>query len=57
MRESRYYSQVMPLLEDVLSNQEENLALYLSYMIHRICEYLGIKTRISLSSDIRKTMH
>ena len=49
-----YYSQVMLLLEDILSNQEKNLAQYLFYQIRRVCEYLEIGKEILISSNIDK---
>lgn len=49
-----YYSQVMPVLKDILSNCEGNLAKYLFYQIQQIAEYLGIKKRFFLSSSIDK---
>jgi hypothetical protein len=49
-----FYEQVMPMLEDVITQSETNLAKYLLYSFRRICEYLGIVTKLILSSELSK---
>jgi hypothetical protein len=47
-----YFSRVFPLVEDIVTNDEENLFFYLFYSVHKVCEYLGIRTKIIISSEI-----
>lgn len=49
-----YFEQIYPLLNNILLNEEPNLAKYIGYSIFRIVEYLGIKINILYSSDIEK---
>jgi len=49
---SPYFDDVFPLLENILSQSETNLAKYLHYLISKICEYLNIKTDIITSSSL-----
>lgn len=49
-----YFNQVYPLLKQILTNKESNVALYLQRSFEIICEYLGIKTKFILSSQIPK---
>ena len=49
-----YFSEVYPVIEKVLLQDEQNLAEYNGYLIRTVCEYLGIKTDIIYSSDIDK---
>ena len=49
-----FYKEVMPLLEDILSSKEKNLAKYLGYSIEKISEYLKFKATIIYSSDVEK---
>lgn len=46
------YYKVLPLLEDIILCQEDNLARYLEHSIRRMCEYLEIPTKILVSSQI-----
>ena len=48
------FDAAFPLIEECLSRSEQNLARYLEYSLRRVCEYLGIRTRIVVSSDIEK---
>lgn len=49
-----YYFQVINIIEDIINNEEKNLAKYLEYSIKKICEYLEINTEIIISSEINK---
>jgi hypothetical protein len=46
------FEQVFPMLEEILRNEETNLAKYAEYSIRRICDYLDIGTSIRVSSDL-----
>lgn len=48
------YEIVFPLLQEILENQEKNLAKFLGNSIQKIVDYLEIDTRIIYSSDIKK---
>lgn len=47
-------NEVMPLLEDIILQKEENLHLFLKYQFKKVFKYLNIDTKILLSSDIEK---
>ena len=49
-----YFNSVYPLIEDILSTREQNLALFLFNSIQQILDFLEIKTEIVLSSEIDK---
>lgn len=49
-----YFNSVYPLIEDIFSTKEQNLALFLLNSIQKIVEFLKIKTKIVLSSEIDK---
>ncbi|MDY0132863.1 MAG: WbqC family protein [Desulforegulaceae bacterium] len=49
-----YFNSVCPLIEDIFSTKEQNLALFLLNSIQKIVEFLKIKTKIVLSSEIDK---
>lgn len=48
------FSDVFPLVEDVLGQQERNLARFLNYGLRRICAFLGLHPRWHLSSELKK---
>lgn len=48
------FSDVMPVLTDVIRQKEANLAQYLYYSIQAVSQYLGIRTKLLLSSEIDK---
>lgn len=48
------YHRVFPIIEDILTYDQKNLALYLSYGLQRICSYLGLFPRWYTSSQINK---
>lgn len=49
-----YWENVQPILHDIFEYSELNLALFLKHSFEVIGEYLGIKTKLILSSDIEK---
>ena len=51
-RAAPYFAQVFPLIEQIVSYNERNLFQFLYNSIIKICQYLGITTRIKISSDI-----
>ena len=53
-RKAPFYSDAMNVLEDIITQDEKNLALYLMYQLKKICSYFGIKTKLVMSSDIEK---
>lgn len=48
------YSSVMPMIKEMILYKETCLSKYLTNSIINICRYLGINTRIIVSSDIEK---
>jgi len=53
-RKAPYFAQAFPIIENVISYNEMNLAKYLQYAISRICEYLSIDTELIVSSTLCK---
>jgi len=53
-KKAPYFNIVYPILEDILSNTENNLAKFLGYSLEKIAGYLGITNNIIYSSDITK---
>lgn len=49
-----YYDQVFPILERILTFDSDMLSVVLVNQIDEICQYLGIRTKIILSSEIEK---
>ncbi len=49
-----YYNVVIVLLDKVFSYHSSNLADFISNSIKQVCKYLGIRTKILMSSDIEK---
>jgi hypothetical protein len=54
-RKAPHFAATMPLIEDILRNPADNLALLLEYSIRRLCDFIGIGTEILVSSKIDKT--
>ncbi len=48
------YREVMPLVASVLQNEETNLSKYIENSIRKTAEFIGIETRIIVSSGIEK---
>ncbi|MDZ4730682.1 MAG: WbqC family protein [Xanthomonadales bacterium] len=51
-RKAPYYSQTMPLVEEIVRNGESNLFRMLHYSILRVAGHLGIETPIRISSEV-----
>lgn len=49
-----YYVEVMPLVEEILNYEEPNLATFLDFCLHCICDYLGFGPKWYLSSELQK---
>ena len=52
-KKAPYFSEVYPLIEDILSNREKNLAKYIGYSIERVSHYLDIDTKFIYLSDLQ----
>ena len=50
-RNSPRYEYFMPIVNDIMMNNENNLARFLGYSIEKIAEYLEIKTKFLYSSN------
>jgi len=48
------FSTVFPLVEEIILQQEKNLARFLEHGLRRICEYLGLHPQWHLSSTLNK---
>jgi len=49
-----FFDQCFPVVQKILKNEEKNLAAFLFALIKSVCDYLGIKTELILSSAISK---
>ena len=47
-----YFSDIYPMLENILLNDEKNLAKYIGYSIERIADFLNIDTKLINESDL-----
>lgn len=45
---------VFPMIEDIFSQKEMNLARFLDYGLRRVCSYLGLAPQWHISSSLRK---
>lgn len=48
------FDSVFPMLEDILMQQEKNLARFLENQLRQICAYLGLKPVWHISSTLKK---
>lgn len=53
-RKAPYYEEAMSLIDEIVSYDTNNLAEFVSNSIFVICEYLDIKTKILISSELEK---
>ncbi|MHC1721420.1 MAG: WbqC family protein [Clostridiaceae bacterium] len=53
-RKAPYYKAAFPVIEDIISLQEKNLALYLKNSIQQLCSYLSLDAELIDSSSIKK---
>lgn len=49
-----YFEVVFPIIEDMLMQEEKNLAKFIGYSLQKISEYLGCDTKFVYSSNIDK---
>jgi hypothetical protein len=49
-----FFQQVLPLFNDILMCTDKNVARFNENLIRRISDYLGIKSKIVVSSDMEK---
>lgn len=49
-----YFNTVIVIIEDILTNNEKNLAKFIGYSLKKISDYLEIRTTFIYSSDIKK---
>lgn len=49
-----HYQKIFPLIEQVMRNNEDNLALFLDYSLQVVCDYFEIKPTWIMSSSIKK---
>lgn len=49
-----FYKDVISLIDEIMNNEEKNLAKFIGYSIFKIAKYLEIDTKILYSSEIRK---
>lgn len=49
-----FFQQVFPLLDELLMFEDRNVARFNENLIRRIADYLGIKSKIIVSSDMKK---
>jgi hypothetical protein len=53
-KKAPHFLEVYPFIENIITQDNQNLAQYLEYSIRRICEYLSIDTEVIVSSSINK---
>lgn len=53
-KKAPYYDDVYPVLENIFSKMNGNLAQFLFLSISEICRYIGITTKLILSSELEK---
>jgi hypothetical protein len=51
-RHAPYFAQTFPLIEQVVAYDQSNLFDFLHHSIVKVCEHLGITTKIEISSSI-----
>lgn len=49
-----FYKDVISVINEIINNEEKNLAKFIGYSIFKIAEYLEIDTKILYSSEITK---
>ncbi|MGM0520105.1 MAG: WbqC family protein [Campylobacterota bacterium] len=53
-KKAPYFEIVFPIIEDILNQEENNLAKFIGYSLQKISAYLEIDTKFIYSSDIEK---
>jgi hypothetical protein len=49
-----FYENIIYLIEDILNNEEKNLARFIGYSLEKISNYLELETKFLYSSDLKK---
>jgi hypothetical protein len=52
-RKAPYFADVMPVIEKIINDNEDNLFLYIYNAVTGICSYLNIDTEIIVSSSLK----
>ncbi|MCW8821069.1 MAG: WbqC family protein [Sulfurovum sp.] len=52
-KKSPYFEEVYPMVEQILLNNEKNLAKYIGYSIEKVADYLGIDTKFIYLSELQ----
>ncbi|MFY4788445.1 WbqC family protein [Aliarcobacter butzleri] len=52
-----FFENVIILLEEILANEEKNLAKYIGYSLEKISQYLEVNTNFVYSSNIKKDIN
>jgi hypothetical protein len=52
--DSPYYDNVFPLIEEIMLNDEVNLAKFIEFSLKKIANYLDLDTKFLVSSEIEK---
>lgn len=53
-KKAPYYNDFFSVLENIILNDEKDLTRYIKNSIEKVWDYLGLKTEILLSSEIKK---
>lgn len=53
-KKAPYFAETYPLIEKILTNKEDNLAMYVATSIREIAKYLDMPTEIYVSSELSK---
>lgn len=49
-----FFNDAYPVIEKIITNEEDYLSRFLTYSIKEVCNYIGIDTKIVVSSDLTK---
>jgi len=49
-----YFKDVFPIIEDILNQNQKNIAKFIGYSLRQISNYIDIETKFIYSSDIEK---
>ena len=53
-KKAPFFAEVFPIVENIILQEEKNLAKFLTYSLREICNFLSISTSIVNSSEIEK---
>lgn len=54
-KKAPFFSAVYPVIEEILLQQENNLARFLEYQLRRVCDYLGLYPKWYMSSFLSQS--